>query len=55
MSFDEKLADLILKNRAGKLEVKPGYDGEYGKLIVAGKEIGVEEDEPIKTAQKTLF
>ena len=55
MSFDEKLADLILKNRAGKLEVKTGYDGEYGKLIVAGKEIGVEEDEPIKTAQKTLF
>lgn len=27
---DEKLIDLILKNREGKIKVKPGYDGEYG-------------------------
>ncbi len=30
---DEKLADLIIKNREGKLEVKPGYDGVYGELV----------------------
>ena len=24
------LVDLILKNRASKIKVKPGYDGEYG-------------------------
>lgn len=27
---DEKLIELILKNREGKIKVKPGYDGEYG-------------------------
>jgi len=25
-----KLVALILKNRLGKIYVKPGYDGEYG-------------------------
>jgi uncharacterized protein (TIGR00375 family) len=27
---DEKLIELIIKNRKGKIKVKPGYDGEYG-------------------------
>ncbi|MEN7982247.1 MAG: LAGLIDADG family homing endonuclease [Nanoarchaeota archaeon] len=27
---DEKLIKLIIKNREGKIKVKPGYDGEYG-------------------------
>lgn len=31
---EEKLVDLILKNRDGKIKVKPGYDGEYGVAIV---------------------
>jgi len=30
----KKLADLIIKNRQGKLKVKPGYDGVYGELIL---------------------
>lgn len=30
---DEKLADAIMKNRAGKIEISPGYDGEYGKPV----------------------
>lgn len=30
----EKLIELILLNRKGKLEVKPGFDGEYGKVIM---------------------
>ncbi len=29
---DEKLIQLILLNREGKLPVKPGYDGEYGVI-----------------------
>ena len=28
--FDEDLIKLILLNRQNKLEIKPGYDGEYG-------------------------
>jgi PHP family Zn ribbon phosphoesterase len=28
--IDEKLIDLILRNRKGKIKVKPGYDGKYG-------------------------
>ncbi len=29
-NIDEKLIELILKNREGKIKVKPGYDGVYG-------------------------
>lgn len=30
----EKIAQAIIKNREGKIHVKPGYDGEYGKAII---------------------
>jgi len=36
-AFDKKLADLIIKNREGKLIIKPGYDGEYGVALIEGK------------------
>lgn len=36
--FDEKLVELILKNRAAKIKVAPGYDGEYGKALLGGKQ-----------------
>ena len=29
-NVDDKLIDLILRNRQGKIKVKPGYDGVYG-------------------------
>lgn len=31
---DEKLIRIILKNRQGKIKVKPGYDGVYGKAVL---------------------
>jgi len=38
----EKLAELIIKNRQGKIKVDPGYDGVYGKPL-------------LNAEQKTLF
>jgi len=32
-NVDDKIIDLILKNREGKIKVKPGYDGVYGKAV----------------------
>jgi len=37
-NVDEKLIELILKNRDGKIKVKPGYDGEYGKAVMTEKQ-----------------
>ena len=33
-NVDDKLADLIIKNRKQKIKVKPGFDGEYGKAMI---------------------
>jgi uncharacterized protein (TIGR00375 family) len=30
----EKIADIIIRNRLGKIKVKPGFDGVYGTLIL---------------------
>jgi len=35
---DEKLVELILRNREGKIKVKPGYDGEYGVAQIGKRE-----------------
>ena len=35
---DEKLIELILKSREGKLKVKPGYDGVYGEILMDEKQ-----------------
>jgi uncharacterized protein (TIGR00375 family) len=34
---EENLADLIITNRQGLIQVKPGYDGVYGETVVEGK------------------
>ena len=33
-NIDDKLIELILRNREGKIKVKPGYDGEYGVAML---------------------
>ena len=30
---NEKIADAVIKNRDGKIKIKPGYDGVYGELV----------------------
>ena len=35
---DESLAAAIIKNRQGKVEVRPGFDGEYGKPVFEAEE-----------------
>ena len=35
-NIDEKLIELILRNRKGEINVKPGYDGEYGVVLLEG-------------------
>lgn len=42
---NEFLTDLIILNREGKIQVKPGYDGVYGKALIGGKEVNVDEEE----------
>lgn len=43
--IDKGVIELILKNREGKINVKPGYDGVYGEAILEIK----------KSEQKKLF
>lgn len=35
---DEKLADIIIRNRNGNIKVDPGYDGVYGKMVIEEKQ-----------------
>jgi uncharacterized protein (TIGR00375 family) len=37
VKIDPKIADIILKNRNGEIEVKPGYDGVYGVPLLGQK------------------
>jgi PHP family Zn ribbon phosphoesterase len=68
--IDARLVGLIMKNRSGGIEVKPGYDGEYGVALLGGessskptpteekiKSTGITpvSDEPGSVQQKTLF
>lgn len=37
-NVDGKLAELIMKNREQKIKVKPGFDGEYGVVMIGGEQ-----------------
>jgi uncharacterized protein (TIGR00375 family) len=38
-NINEKIIELIIRNRNEKIKVKPGYDGEYGKAMLGEKQI----------------
>ncbi|MCK5283924.1 MAG: hypothetical protein KAK00_11090, partial [Nanoarchaeota archaeon] len=38
-----KIAEMIIKNREGKIKISPGYDGEYGKPIFSEKDMEEEK------------
>jgi uncharacterized protein (TIGR00375 family) len=41
----KELIEIILLNREGKIEVKPGFDGVYGKIAYQGKESKFGDDD----------
>ncbi|MBS3141427.1 hypothetical protein J4405_04760, partial [Candidatus Woesearchaeota archaeon] len=45
---EKKLAELIILNREGKLELKPGYDGLYGEIILNEEFLGKKKIRKIK-------
>lgn len=47
----KKIAELILKNRKGKIPVKPGYDGVYGEIDL---EESLEKETEESEEQRTL-
>lgn len=49
---NQLLSDLIIDNREGKIQVKPGYDGVYGKVLIGGREVSVGADDEPKESEK---
>ena len=50
--FDKDLVELVLLNRSAQLKIKPGFDGEYGKIEFFRRE---SEDNLIGDMQGKLF
>ena len=38
-NVDDKMINLILKNKEGKIKIIPGYDSEYGKAVLGKSRI----------------
>jgi PHP family Zn ribbon phosphoesterase len=45
-----EIAEGVIRVRKGKVNVKPGFDGEFGKISIFGK-----EEKKSISGQKTLF
>jgi len=43
-----RLAEAIKRVREGKVNIRPGYDGEYGKISIFGEEGKIEENPQAK-------
>lgn len=48
-----RVAELIIRNREGRLKIKPGFDGVYGKIILDEPQEKAVEDHP-KVGQQSL-
>jgi len=44
---NELLLDLIIRNREGRIKVKPGYDGLYGVAILGDSDVRVEKQKKL--------
>lgn len=51
-AVDEKIADAIIKNREGKITVRPGFDGEYGIPLFPNQK---KVEEPIKIEKPKII
>ena len=36
---DDKVTELIIRNRNEKIKVQPGFDGEYGKAVIGERQV----------------
>lgn len=52
---DKELIDLIIRNRNGEINVKPGYDGVYGSMILEDNNFNLKEENLKTNLQKKLF
>jgi uncharacterized protein (TIGR00375 family) len=38
-NVDDKITELIIRNRNEKIKVQPGFDGEYGKAVIGERQV----------------
>ena len=53
-SAGENIADAIMKNREGRIKIKPGYDGVYGEPVFEEKILEKKKENKVRQVQKGL-